>query len=149
MDTYPVTRTMEPTLAPPIWWHMLLPASLTVNFLSYRHGAFVLVTKLCLILLRPYLCLELYVLSCFSCAQPCVTPWTIPCQAPLSERFSRQEYWSGLSCPPPGDLPDPGIKHATLIGFPLTESPALEGGFFTTSATWEPPEKMLNGVDAQ
>ena len=40
--------------------------------------------------------------------------------------FSRQEYWSGLPSPPPGDLPDPGIKPASLV------SPALVGGFFTT-----------------
>ena len=39
-----------------------------------------------------------------------VTPWTVACQAPLSMRFSRQEYWNGLPCPPPGDLPNPGIK---------------------------------------
>ena len=39
-----------------------------------------------------------------------VTPWTIAHQAPLSMGFSRQEYWSGLPCPPPGDLPNPGIK---------------------------------------
>ena len=45
--------------------------------------------------------------------------------------FSRQEYWSGLSCPPPGDLPDPGIELMSLT------SPAMAGGFFTTSATWE------------
>ena len=45
--------------------------------------------------------------------------------------FSRQEYWSGLPCPPPVDLPDPGIKLASLL------SPALAGGFFTTRATWE------------
>ena len=38
------------------------------------------------------------------------TPWTVPCQAPLSMRFFRQEYWSGLPCLPPGYLPDPGIK---------------------------------------
>ena len=37
-----------------------------------------------------------------------VTPWTIACQAPLSMGFSRQEYWSGMPFPPPGDLPDPG-----------------------------------------
>ena len=48
--------------------------------------------------------------------------------APLSMGFS---YWSGLPCPPPGDLPDPGTKHTSLM------SPALAGGFFTTSATWE------------
>ena len=58
-----------------------------------------------------------------------VTPWTTACQAPLSIEFSRQEYWSGLPCPPPGDLPDPGIEPV---------SPALAGGFFATSATWEP-----------
>ena len=45
--------------------------------------------------------------------------------------FSRQEYWSGLPCPPPGDLPDPGIEPASLT------SPALARGFFTTSTTWE------------
>ena len=45
--------------------------------------------------------------------------------------FSRQEYWSGLPFPSPGDLPDPGIKPASLM------SPVLAGGFFTTSATWE------------
>src|SRR5574337_1098638 len=39
-----------------------------------------------------------------------VTPWTVACQAPLSMELSRQEYWSGLPFPPPGDLPDPGIK---------------------------------------
>ena len=46
--------------------------------------------------------------------------------------FSKQDYWSGLPCSPPGDLPDPGIEPASLT------SPALAGGFFTTSATWEP-----------
>ena len=49
----------------------------------------------------------------------------------LSMGFSRQEYQSGLPCPPPGDLPDPGIELASL------ESPALAGRFFTNSATWE------------
>ena len=39
-----------------------------------------------------------------------VTPWTVVCQAPLSMGFSRQEYWSGLPFPSPGDLPDPGIE---------------------------------------
>ena len=53
------------------------------------------------------------------------------CHVPLSMRFLRQEYWNGLPCSPPGDLPDPGIKPASLM------SPALAGGFFTTSATWE------------
>ena len=43
-----------------------------------------------------------------------VTPWTVDCQAPLPMGFSRQEYWSGLPCPPPGDLPNPGIKPTFL-----------------------------------
>ena len=44
----------------------------------------------------------------FSCAQRFATPWTVARQAPLSVGFARQEYWSGLPCPPPGDLPDLG-----------------------------------------
>ena len=60
-----------------------------------------------------------------------VTPWTVFRQAPLSMGFSRQEYWSGLPCPPPGDLPDPGIEPASL------KSSAFAGRFFTASAMWE------------
>ena len=52
-------------------------------------------------------------------------------QAPLSTVFFRQEYLSGLPCPPPGALHDPGIEPTSLM------SPALAGRFFTTSATWE------------
>ena len=59
------------------------------------------------------------------------TPWSVARQTPLSMRFSRQESWSGLPFPSPGDLPNPGIEPASLL------SPALAGGFFTTSATWE------------
>ena len=56
------------------------------------------------------LSLLLLLLSHSSRVQLCVTLWTAACQAPLSMGFSRQEHWSGLPCPPPGDLPDPGIK---------------------------------------
>ena len=57
-------------------------------------------------------------------------PWTVVCQAPLSTEFSRQEYWSGLPFPTPGDLPDPGIE---------PECPTLAGGFFTTEPSgWSP-----------
>ena len=59
------------------------------------------------------------------------TLWIVTHQAPLSMGFSKQEYWSGLPCPPPGDFPNPGIEHTSLV------LPALAGGFFTTSATWE------------
>ena len=71
------------------------------------------------------------VLSRFSCVRLCATLWTTAHQAPLSMGFSRQEYWSGLPCPPPGDLPDSGIEPRSLM------SPALAGGFLTASATWE------------
>ena len=60
-----------------------------------------------------------------------VTLWTAALQASLSVEFSRQAYWSELPFPTPGDLLDPGIKPASLV------SPALPGGFFTASATWE------------
>ena len=56
---------------------------------------------------------------------------TVPCQTPLSMGLSRQDYWSRLPFPTPGDLPDPGIKPVSL------ESPALAGRFFSISATWE------------
>ena len=55
-------------------------------------------------------CMLLLLVSHFSCVQLCVTPWTIAHQAPLSMRFPRQEYWSGLPFPSPGDLLNPGIK---------------------------------------
>ena len=66
-----------------------------------------------------------------------VTPWTVASQAPLSMGFSRQECWSGLPCPPPGDLPDPGIEPSSFM------SPALAGWFFTTSATSEGQTRRL------
>ena len=59
-----------------------------------------------------------------------VTPWTVAHQAPPSMGFPRQEYWSGLPFPSPGDLPDPGLEAV---------SPALAGGFFST----EPQEKPV------
>ena len=55
------------------------------------------------------------------------------CQAPLSMEYFRQEYWSGLPCSPSGDLPAPGIEPISPM------SPALAGGFFTISTTWEAP----------
>ena len=69
-------------------------------------------------------------LNCFNHVpvQLFATSWTVAHQAPLSMRFSRQEYRSGL-CPPPGNLPDPGIEPESLT------FPALAGGFLTTSTT--------------
>ena len=69
------------------------------------------------------------VLSRFSCVRFFVTLWTVARQVPLSMGIPRQEYWSGLPCPPPGDRPDPGIEPASLT------SPALAAGFFTMSIT--------------
>ena len=61
-----------------------------------------------------------------NCVQLFVTPGTVAHQAPLSMRFLRQEYWNGLSCPSPGDLPDPRTE-------PMSPgSPALAGRFFIT-----------------
>ena len=59
------------------------------------------------------------------------TLWTKAHWAPLSMGSSSQEYWRGLPCPPPGDLPNPGIEPTCLT------SPASAGGFFTTSTPWE------------
>ena len=66
------------------------------------------------------------------------TPWTVACQAPLSMGFSKQEHWSGLPCPPPGDLPDPGFEPKSLV------FPALLGRFFTPSAIWEAQSNTAN-----
>ena len=68
-------------------------------------------------------------LSHFSYVQLFVTLWIVACQDLLSMEFSRQEYWSGLPFPSPGDLPNPGIKPVSF------KSPALPGGFFNTSDT--------------
>ena len=64
--------------------------------------------------------------SCLTLA----TPWTVAHQAPQSMEFSRQEYWSGLPFPPPGDLPDPGIEPRS----PMLQADALPS---------EPPGKCL------
>ena len=74
------------------------------------------------------------VVQSLSHAQFFATPWTVAGQAPLSMGFPRQEYWSGLPFPSPGDLSDPGIEPV---------SPALAGGFFTA----EPPGKPTESVE--
>ena len=77
---------------------------------------------------RPYV----HARMCAKLIQLCLTLWLcVACQAPLCMGFPRHEYWSGLSCPPPGDLLNPGTELQFLM------SPALAGGFFTTSAAWE------------
>ena len=76
-------------------------------------------------------------LSHFSRVRLYVTLRTAAHQTPLSMGFSRQDYWSGLPFPSPGDLPDPGME---------PESPALASGFFTTSATWAALENHTSMV---
>ena len=76
-------------------------------------------------------------LSCFGRVQLFASQWAIVHQVPLSMGFSRQEYWSGLLCPPPGDLPDPGIEPVSLL------SPVLAGECFTTSANWEAGNSLV------
>ena len=71
------------------------------------------------------------VLGHFSLVQLIVIPWTVPRQAPLSIGFSRQEYWSGLPCPPPRGIPNPGIE---------PRSPTLQA----ESLLSEPPGKPEN-----
>ena len=82
----------------------------------------------------------LCVLSHFSHVQLGATWWTIACQVPLSMGFSRQEYWSGLPLPSPGDLPNPELKFVSLM------SHALAGGFFITSTTWEAGYIFRRGI---
>ena len=67
-----------------------------------------------------------------SCVWLFVTPWTVASQPPLSMEFPRQEYWSRLPFPPPGDLPDPGTELVSLV------SPALARRFSTPEPPWVP-----------
>ena len=73
------------------------------------------------------------ILSSFSSVQFFATLWAVACLASLSMGFSRQEYWSGLLCPSPEDLPNPRIELTSLM------SPELAGMFFIPSTTWEVP----------
>ena len=91
-----------------------------VSTLSYR-------------LSRLYACM----LSCFSHVQFCETLWTVACQAPLSVGFSRQEYWSGLPFPSPGDLPDPGIK---------LRSPTLQADSLLSELPGKPIQTTICGT---
>ena len=76
-------------------------------------------------------------LSLFSHVQLLATLWTVARQAPLSMGVSRQEYWSGLPCPPPGDLPNQRIKSESLM------YPALEVGSFPLALPGKPHNEIL------
>ena len=73
------------------------------------------------------------IVQSLSCVRLFVTPWTVAHQAPPSMGFSSQQYWSGLSFPSPGDLPDPGIE---------PRSPDLQADALTS----EPPGKPINSL---
>ena len=81
-----------------------------------------------------YYALSVCVLSHFSPVLLCVTPWTVARQAPLSMGFSRQEYWSGFPCPPPGDLPHPEIKPVS----PALQADSLTAEFLGCTAYHKP-----------
>ena len=66
------------------------------------------------------------------------TPWTVAHQAPLPVEFPRQEYWSGLPFPSPGDLYKPGIEPVSLA------SPALAGRFFTAELPGKPQKELVD-----
>ena len=96
------------------------------------HGHIAFSSSLCLSdVYLPFSYIDACMLSHFSRVLFFSTPCTIARQAPQSMGFLRQEYWSELPCPPPGDLPNPGVKPESLM------SPALAGEFLTTSTTWE------------
>ena len=103
-------------------------SALRLCFMKICHKVimFLLLTSSLMLLLSMRVC----ILNHFRRIQLFVTLWTVVLRALLSMGFSRQEYWSGLPCLPPGDLPCPGIKPASPT------SPALADGFFTTGATW-------------
>ena len=82
-----------------------------------------------------YMLLLLLLLSHFSRVLPFATPWTIAYQAPQSMGFSRQEYWSGLPFPSPGDLPDPGIE---------PRSPTLQADALTSEPPGKPNKHLRN-----
>ena len=117
-----------------MWWFSLCPVWTAFSGLDSPQVEHI--SSLSLLQYRAHVA---YCAQMLSRVRLCVTPWTAARQAPLSMGFSRQEHWSGLPCPPPGNRPNPGIKPESR-GFP-----ALAGGFFTIGATWEAPNKYVPG----
>ena len=126
-------------------WEQILSLSVTFqgaslsNLLNFLCLGFLSVSK------RIKKWTELCMLSRFSHVRLSVTLWTVACQAPLSMGFSRQESWSGLPRPSPGDLPDWGIEPASLA----SPSPAMACRFCTTGATWEAPHRTVVGINGK
>ena len=106
----------------------------------------IVLSRLFLTLYLVFTWLRVYCVLCctvlkLSRVQLFATLWTVACQAPLSMRFSRQEYWSGLPCPPSEAVRDPEIKPMSLT------FPALTGSFFTTSTTIHQTGSPLSSYD--
>ena len=85
-------------------------------------------------------CVRACVLSCFSCVWLCATPWTVAHQAPLSMGFSRQGHWSGLPCPPPGDLSGPEMEPAS------PETAALQADSLLLSHQGSPEDRLHHQI---
>ena len=82
-------------------------------------------------------CMHAWILSCFCLVRLFVTLWIVAGQASLSMRFSRQEYRSGLPCPPPGDLPNSGIKPTSVMSL------ALAAGSLPLAPPRKPPDHVF------
>ena len=100
------------------------------NMMCQRHND----TKYIVSTLGKLMCM--YMLSSFSCVWLFGTLWTIACQPPLPMGFSRIEYWSGLPCPSPRDLPGPRIEPASPL------APALQAASVVTLSHWGSPSKL-------
>ena len=86
--------------------------------------------------LRMRYCMHTHMISCFSRVRLFAILWTVPHKPPLSMGFSRQEYWSGLLCPPPGELPDWGIEPVSPV---LQVNPLL-------LSHWRSPNETLPAI---
>ena len=91
-------------------WHFCTLLYNPKIYFTHAHGKWLTIFLQHLIFGKFWLFMLWSSLSCFSCVQLFVTPWTVAHQAPLSVEFSRQEYWSRLPFPSPGDLPHPGLE---------------------------------------
>ena len=129
-----VSRTISRTLETPFATsssNFLLPTQKKKVLIIY-YVSFMVFLKILLYInfvFLEYIYVCVYTCSVTKLCPTLATPWTVAHQAPLSMGFSRQEYWSGLPCPLPVDLPNPGIELTSM-------SPVLAGGFSTTSTTW-------------
>jgi len=141
-----VCRSTQDTLLYSVWPWAMYATSLGLSLLIYKMGILTLPTsegrcedEVCEDIQSACHCVHYAACVLSHCSRLWLfaTLWTLAHKAPLSMEFSRQEYWSGVPYPPPGDLPDPGVEPVTLA------SPALAGVFFTTAPPGKSPFVML------